>query len=476
MSASSPLAGDERVRPIPALRHEVGAIAVVVLVALFALRLILVAAHKYADDVYGWDLAIYNQCISNIAFHGVPISTLYTDATLNHFGIHFSPLYYLLAIPYRFAPSALTLVVLQILALGLGALPLYALVARRIGPWYGLVFAIAYLLNPITENIAMYEFHEIAFFVPLMLAALWAYDTERWKTFWVFLVLALGVREDTAAYLLVFGFVLFWTGRRRLGVPVMVLSAVWLLVVYKGVMPWLRGGAPYFFDDRYKDLGHPWLLLSSSARWIFVAQLFVTVAFLPLFSRRHMLLLLPGLAFSLLSSFFAQYSIRFHYTAPIFPFLYYTALVGLEYLRPSWRVALGGLMVAGSLFIGIRYGRNTDERHTWNVYKAGPAINAAANAIPREASVRATGNLLPRVSGRKRVYILPWGSGSDYALVDYRLQGLHPPATWEQVRTMLRELLTSGQYGVVYGDDAVVLLGKGHSTLRNPEYLDRLGP
>src|SRR5262249_18009616 len=145
MSTSSPLEA-RRVRSLPALRSEAGATVVLVLVALFALRFVLLASLKYAGNAYGWDMAIYNQVISNIAFHGVPISTAYSNATINHFGVHFSPIYYLIAIVYRFAPSPVTLAGLQIAALALGALPLYLLVERRLGPWLGLCFAVGYLL------------------------------------------------------------------------------------------------------------------------------------------------------------------------------------------------------------------------------------------------------------------------------------------------------------------------------------------
>jgi len=484
MSTTSPVVRIERVRSFPALRAETGATVVLVLVALFALRFILLAAQKYAGNAYGWDMAIYNQCISNIAYHGVPISTAYSNATINHFGVHFSPIYYLIAVFYRFAPGPVTLATLQILALALGALPLYLLVERRHGPWLGLLFAVGYLLNPITQAIGMYEFHEIAFFVPLMLTVLWAFDTERTKTFWIFFVLTLCIREDTASYLLMFGSVAVLTGQRRLGLQVMAISAVWLLLVFAVVMPWLRTGAPYMFDDRYKDIRHFWVLLAQPARWIFVAQLLITVGFLPLLARRHLLLLAPGLAFSLLSSFVPQYSIEYHYTSPIFPFLLYTALIGLERLRASWRPAACALMVAGAIVLGLRYGRTPgldsgrvrNEINQWHIYNTQAAINAAADAIPFDASVRATNNLLARVSGRKAAYILPWGPDADYALVDYRPQAIHAPATYDQVRTMLREMLSSGQYGVVYGDDSVVLLGRSRSTERNPEFLARLGP
>src|SRR5262249_20887199 len=116
MSTTSRVERIAPVRSLPALRTETGATVVLVLGALFALRFVLLASLKYAGNAYGWDMAIYNQCISNIAFHGVPISTAYSDATINHFGIHFSPIYYLIAIPYRFAPSPVTLAGLQIAA------------------------------------------------------------------------------------------------------------------------------------------------------------------------------------------------------------------------------------------------------------------------------------------------------------------------------------------------------------------------
>jgi hypothetical protein len=65
------------------------------------------------------------------------------------------------------------------------------------------------------------------------------------------------------------------------------------------------------------------------------------------------------------------------------------------------------------------------------------------------------------VSGRRHAFILPGGQGADWAFIDYRRDGNHEPGTYEQTRAILREHLGSKDYGVVYRDARIVVIGRG---------------
>lgn len=99
-----------------------------------------IALSNYRSFNNGWDLAIYDQVHWNITDRGLPQSTLYSNDTINHFGVHFSPVYYFTALVYWLRRSADTLLVLENVALGMGALPLYCLAERVTGrPLVGLL-------------------------------------------------------------------------------------------------------------------------------------------------------------------------------------------------------------------------------------------------------------------------------------------------------------------------------------------------
>ena len=69
-------------------------------------------------------------------------------------------------------PHPQTLLTLQSYALGIGALPVYLLAHRELeNKWNSLGFAGLYLINPLLWGINQYEFHDLAFGVPLLLFA-----------------------------------------------------------------------------------------------------------------------------------------------------------------------------------------------------------------------------------------------------------------------------------------------------------------
>ncbi len=458
----------------------------------------------------GWDLAIYSQVHWNITTTFVPWSTTYTDQTFNHYAIHFSPIYHLTSLLYAVHRSPATLIWIENVALGLGALPAYLLARRVTGrAFVGLALAASYLLNPCAHGLAIHDFHEIVLFPPLMLALAWAVEAERSRRLvWALVALVLMIREDTPAYLVVYAAWLFVSGKRELGKKVFLASAAYLVVVHGALMPILRAGSPYVFDDRYAGLvragakgkasvvqtlttNAPYVLdyvVASPTKWEFVVLVLLPVVFLPLASRRALILLLPGFAFSLLSSFGAQYSIEFHYTAPILPFVYVTsiaALAALEKARPRTAIPLAAAALVATCLLAGKWGRSPVlngpsierklDEHAAIYGDTAKAIHAAAASIPKdERCVKATGNLLPAVAERRRAYIVPWGRDCEWALIDYAPDARQAPSTNEAEIAWLVEKLRSGGYGIRYLDDRVVLVGKGEPQDRNAMFLERL--
>ena len=107
----------------------------------------------------------------------------------NHYAIHFSPIYHLTALVYAIRRSPETLTTLQNAALAAGSVPLFLLAERKTKSlWASACIAGSYLANPALHSIGSYEFHEIAFFVPLVLGLAWAAETDRVRAFWAFAV------------------------------------------------------------------------------------------------------------------------------------------------------------------------------------------------------------------------------------------------------------------------------------------------
>ncbi|AKV01028.1 hypothetical protein AKJ09_07691 [Labilithrix luteola] len=452
----------------------------------------------------GWDIAIFTQMHWNIITSGVPATSMYSNDVINHYGAHFSPIDHLTALAYFFHQTPKTLLVIQSLALGLAPLPTYLLAERLTKkPGVSLLLAAGFVLNPATYGIFLHEYHEICLFVPMMLGLIWAIEVGRMRLAWVLAVLILSIREDTPAYVAVFGAYLWLLGNRRaFATKLMVVAAIYLAAVHVVFMPALRGTAPYVFDDRYLGLLRAGTtgkgamigtivtnpaytlryIVASLEKWEYVVEILIPVAFMPIFGRRALLLLVPGFLFSMLSSFTAQYDIHFHYAAPVLPFLYVVTLAGLVRFDDRMQLALVVGAFVSTCLLGGKVGVNpvlnprtaqaTLDARIGRYGDDARAIRAAVAQVPPDACVRATGHLLTPIAHRKGAFIVPWGKFCDWALIDIDASNL--PSSCQSERAYLLEHLRSNEFGVVYGDRNVVLIGRGKPTTRNAEYVARL--
>src|SRR3989344_4920311 len=154
----------------------------------------------YQFQTQAWDMGIFDQLFWN-TIHGQFMQSSIEDIP-DHFGIHFSPTLLLLVPGYALFPSPYYLLLMQTIALALGAWPLYLLARKKLKDPLPLIIAGAYLLYPSLHWVNTFDFHEIAFFVPLALAGLYFLEEQKWLPASVFLILAAGTKED--AILIVF--------------------------------------------------------------------------------------------------------------------------------------------------------------------------------------------------------------------------------------------------------------------------------
>src|ERR1700687_2242107 len=94
----------------------------------------------------GFDLGLYNQVFWNTTQGRLFESTMTQAFPIPHSSLsdHFSPVYFLL-VPFYFAwPHPETLLVLQTLALTLGAWPIYLLARQKLSTGFALFWVLAY--------------------------------------------------------------------------------------------------------------------------------------------------------------------------------------------------------------------------------------------------------------------------------------------------------------------------------------------
>src|SRR3989344_2904457 len=175
--------------------------AILLYIAFFG---VFTSLRHYNFQTQAWDMGIFEQTFWNTTQGRIMQNSL--EEIPNHLGIHMSPLLFLLVPGYALFPTPYFLLIIQTIAIGLGAWPLYLLskkVLKRDD--FPILIALGYLLHPSLHWINIFDFHEIAFFIPLMLAAFYFLEIRSWAWAGIFLALSASTKEDAILMVLFAG-------------------------------------------------------------------------------------------------------------------------------------------------------------------------------------------------------------------------------------------------------------------------------
>jgi len=418
---------------VPALRpRRVLLVGVATYAGLFSF--VTVTRH-FTLHTHALDLGYYVQLTWNLARGAGPSVSL---PEMNAWGDHFSPIMYLLAPLFWIAPGPVTLLVVQSVALALGALAVFGMAARRLGDERpAAAFAVLYLVNPSLHGINVRDFHAAALAVPLLLAALYFAESDRPWLFWIATGLALATREDAAIAVAGLGaWVALAKGRRLRGAITAAGAFALLVAETRWLIPHFRGGA-YPHLGRYAHLGrsvpeivtamllHPFRLLRgllTSQRLLYLGALLAPLAFLPLLAPAELLGLLPPLLENLLGQDRVLFNHRTQYQSFVLPFLFAGAIAGYVRLaarRPdAWpqRVLVAAVIV--SLALSSRTLNDLAVDRFWPTPEHREAREVIAK-VPPEVAVSAQDQYVAHLSLRPLVFVFPAGiEKADYVLVN----------------------------------------------------------
>ncbi len=376
------------------------------------------------------DLAIHAQVVWNTSQGRWFQTTLLEDRPTNYLGHHFSPALLLLTPVYYLWPDAAVLLILQTVVLALGAIPVFLYTRGQTGSQIlSLALSTAYLLFPALGYVNLFDFHEIVLSVPLLSFAAYCLLNRRDRLFFVLLGLCLLVKEEIALVGVAFALhILLVQKRYRFGFAVLLVSMAWGYLTMRLVMPAIAGDA-YFPTGRYEYLGgdfgqmalsllrHPLMVLQHlliSEKLVFLLLLLVPVGFLPLLGGETFIFAVPTLGYLLLSDYEPQYSIHYHYTAPLIPLLFIASVSGanrlIRWRGPQVTVAVSVLILVASLTGYFLYSPGPLARHfnedgqydLWLHLDSG--YNALA-AIPDNTPVMTIEEFAPHLAARESIYI-----------------------------------------------------------------------
>ena len=160
-----------------------------------------------------WDLAIYTEYVKQAASWHAPVADVRT-AGFNLLGDHFQPIVMVIAPLFRVFPSAATLVAVQALLAALSVFGVSQAAREKFGIGPSRAIAVAYGFSWGLQQLANFDFHEIAFAVPLLAFSLSALVRGRIKAaVWWALPLVF-VKEDQGFTVAAIGLYLVIAGMR----------------------------------------------------------------------------------------------------------------------------------------------------------------------------------------------------------------------------------------------------------------------
>jgi uncharacterized membrane protein len=167
----------------------------------FVLYLLWLQIRRYEQlGAYAFDLGIFQQAVWLMAHGETPFVTV---RGMNILGDHFTPILYLIAVPYRIWAHPFWLFLAQTFALAAGSLPLYRMALRHTQKdWLAAVIAIGYLLHPALFTMLLFDFHPVLLSIPFVLWAMDAADEGKPKVFAVTAIFALACKEEVSLVIL----------------------------------------------------------------------------------------------------------------------------------------------------------------------------------------------------------------------------------------------------------------------------------
>lgn len=359
------------------------------------------------------------------------------------FSQHVSPILLGLVPLYAVFRSPLMFLVVQACAAGLAVIPLYLLVDRCLeSRASAIAITLSYFFSRVLNYGLMYDFHMEIFFPLLFFCAFWAMEGHRWGWFYLFLLLALSVKEDAGIASLGLGLYLVSTRRRKHGLAAVVISATWLLLSFLVVIPWFRRGLEhtgYMFASYWSGYGDTLgeVLKNMLNPLRHVGVLFTLEKLGKTFNLLSVFLFLPLLSwrvalFLVVPSWFILYSsdhplligASIYYGLLITPFLFYASVLVLRNIATRWPKSRSRWVpILAALVLLVHFGNSRIFKQlrptSWRIEPRFQTAERMIERIPTSAPVAAQVDLQSHLPVRAERHLIRREIGSvDYLLFD----------------------------------------------------------
>lgn len=383
---------------------------------------------------------------------------------------------------YLVWPHAKVLLLIQTLIISLGAIFVY-LISKEVlrKKSISFIFSIVYLLNPSLQFSNLYDFHAVTFATTFLLAAFYYLIKKRYMVTTIFLVLAGLTKEDIWLITGILGGYIFFVYKKYvLGISVLFISLFTFYFLIWQAIP-ASGNGRHFALNYYSDFGNSPesvirnVILSPDRtiatflgenQLIFLKQILIPLAFLPIFSI-FIVFSLPTLFINLLSDNSQLQQIVYQYTAAITPFLFISAIYAIKNLKnllPKIPISFYVILITlGTLYSVLNYGPLPFSKKAQIDMFTKPlenrkTIDKILSKIPQEYSVSATNDLGSHLSQRQKIYTIPQVANADIVAFLIRKETFSISRK-EELQT-LEKLKNDKNYVDIFKDGEFILFQK----------------
>lgn len=368
-----------------------------------------------------YDVGLYDQGTWLLSRFKAPFVTLMGR---NLLGDHASVVMFLVVPFYWLVPGTETLLAIQSFVVAAGALPLYFFARRRLGGQVmPVVIGATWLLNPAVNGSNLENFHPDSFLGIFLPLALYAMLEKRWRLYWVSVVLCMTVKEDVSLVLVPLGLVMMLRGERRRGaltaVAAVAASLAGMFVLMRSLIGvptrngWRIpfGGVGGFLKETVTNPGNVLSYLSSEGRLFYLWQMFVPFGPVFLLAPEIAAVSLLVLTGNIVSNFWYQFHIGYHYSLVAVPALAFATVVGAARLHRNSRPLAVTVVALCSVVSGLMWtvlpGARNEIAHWPASHPVATAAREIIKEVPGDAAVSVFHSLAPHMAHRVHVYQFP---------------------------------------------------------------------
>ena len=433
-------------------------------------------------------MGYFDQVIWKVNQGIFPLSTL---SHVNLLAGHFTPILFLYALLYFIWSDPRMLLLAQAIIVVSAAMPLYILSFKKSGSRiFSFAIVIAYILFIGTQWSILNEFHEATIAPLFLILIFYALEMKHKKLFWMSLIGLLATKEEMALLTAAIGAMMYFHfNQKRSGAVIFIFSTVFFFFLTGILMPAISETGAYYHPHlssvaktpgafTLKLLTNPIFAIKSLVtppeKVSLLLQSLFSFGFLPLFAPLAIILpLIEQFLLRLLYSGpqFTMWQNTNHHAAPAAMLLAISSVYAAVLLKKKvklfkkryWLVVSIWLL-SFTLILDIIQKSPIHSILKTQLYETSDWMRdnyRVLEKVPSEVPVAAQNSLLPHLSQRNKIYLLPEIYDAQYVVVDLKDgPNKYSPLTKMELERLIDDLIEKHLFAIEYTSGSAYLLRK----------------